>query len=112
VEEIQQRVEGSEQAEQLEALERELDNIRTAITYCIEVDDAASVFRVAWTLAMLAWLRGYLKEVDAIFDALLVLPSATTATGDLRAMALVSAGYVAFYRGQLERGHALAWKMA
>ena len=107
VERIQQRVEGSEQAAQLDALERDLDNIRTAITRCIQVDDASSVFRTAWALAVLAWQRGYLKEVDAIFTALLALPSASTAPSDLRAMAMVSAGYVAFYRGQLERAHAL-----
>jgi predicted ATPase/transcriptional regulator with XRE-family HTH domain len=107
VEAIQQRVEGSDQAAQLDVLERDLDNIRAALIRCIQVDDASRAFRIAWALAVLAWLRGYLKEVDAIFAALLALPSARTAPGDLRAMALVSAGYVAFYRGQLERAHAL-----
>ena len=100
-------IEGPRQAEQLQLLEQNIDNLRAALDWCVAADEAEPALRGSWCLAVLAWLRGYLEEVDGRLTALLELPSAGAAPAEVRARALVAAGYVAFYRGQLERAHRL-----
>jgi predicted ATPase/transcriptional regulator with XRE-family HTH domain len=100
-------VEGPEQVSWLNRIEEDVDNVRAALDWCVEADNAALGFHGAWCLAVLAWLRGYLKEIDRRFLTLLNLPSAAQAPADLRAKASLAAGYVAFYRGQLARAHGL-----
>jgi predicted ATPase/DNA-binding XRE family transcriptional regulator len=104
---IEPQIEGSRQAEHLDRLEQDIDNLRTALDRCVAIDDAAPALNVAWCLAVLAWLRGYLEEVDGRLTTLLGLPSACAAPASVRARAIVASGYVAFYRGQLERAHGL-----
>jgi predicted ATPase/transcriptional regulator with XRE-family HTH domain len=101
------RIEGPDQREWLDRIEQNLDNIRVALDWCCEVDDAESGLRVAWGLALLAWLRGYLNEVDTRLGSLLALQSAERAPAAPRASAYVSAGFVAFYRGEVPRAERL-----
>ena len=98
-------IEGPHQAQQLQRLEQDIDNLRAALDWCAAADEAEPALRGAWCLAVLAWLRGYLEEVDGHLSTLLALPSGVAAAADVRAKALVAAGYVCFYRGQLERAH-------
>jgi predicted ATPase len=55
----------------------ELDNVRTAWRYAIDVDRADSVYLVALRLGYYFWSRGLLSEVSALLDELMELPSAS-----------------------------------
>jgi tetratricopeptide (TPR) repeat protein len=100
-------VEGPQQAETLDCLEQDIDNIRAALDWSVDSDDAEPALRGAWSLAVLGWLRGYLQEVDTRLAPLLDSASGRNAAPEVRAGGQVALGYVCFYRGQLERAHEL-----
>ncbi len=100
-------LEGPRQVATLHQIERELDNVRAALDWSLATEQAEPALRVAWCLAVLAWQRGYLEEVDTRLTRLLELPSARNVSPEVRGGAGVALGYVAFYRGQLERAHRL-----
>jgi non-specific serine/threonine protein kinase len=107
LESLDRRVEGPEQALYLDLLEEDVDNLRVALDWCTATDQAEPGLRGAWTLAILAWLRGYLNEIDTRLKALLAAPSAKVAAAAARAKGLVAAGYVAHYRGEVARARGL-----
>jgi predicted ATPase/transcriptional regulator with XRE-family HTH domain len=100
-------VEGPEQVVILHQIEQELDNVRAALDWAFAAERPEPALRVAWCLAVLAWLRGYLEEIDTRLTRLLESPSARTVSPEVLAGAEVALGYVAFYRGQLGRAHQL-----
>ncbi len=100
-------VEGPHQVETLREIEREIDNLRAALDWSLTTGQPEPALRVAWCLAVLAWLRGYLVEVDTRLSHALDLPATPDVRPEVRANAQVALGYVAFYRGQLDRAHQL-----
>jgi tetratricopeptide (TPR) repeat protein len=100
-------LEGLLQVETLHQIEQEIDNVRAALDWSLATQHVEPALRVAWCLAVLAWLRGYLEETDARLTHLLELPRARDIARDVRGGAELVLGYVASYRGQLDRAHRL-----
>jgi predicted ATPase/class 3 adenylate cyclase len=87
------RLVARDQAEWLDRLDLELDNLRAAIAFSLRLADAAAGIGLAASLRIFWKARGHASEgVDAL-QALLALPGAQGATV-LRATALASAAYL------------------
>jgi predicted ATPase/class 3 adenylate cyclase len=87
------RLVARDQAEWLDRLDLELDNLRAAIAFSLRLADAAAGIALAASLRIFWKARGHASEgVDAL-RALLDLPAARAAT-PLRAQALATAAYL------------------
>jgi len=82
------------QAAWLDRLERDHDNFRAALRWCIEQNAAGMGLRLANALWMLWYVRGYPAEGRAHLGAVLALPGAAREQGP-RAEALLAAGQLA-----------------
>jgi tetratricopeptide (TPR) repeat protein len=95
---------GAVQASWFERLEREHDNLRAALGWCLENEVVAGL-RAAASLWRFWWLRGHHHEGRRWLDLLLAAPipalsgEAATAAVVARARALHGAGFVAFHSG-------------
>jgi non-specific serine/threonine protein kinase len=98
-EEAKPGLEGPDAARWLKQLEREHDNLRAALSWCLQCD-VISGFRLASALRRFWQVRGHWDEGGERMDQLL------TAGGDvpaeLRAEVLLGAAFLAMYRGQYD----------
>ncbi|HEX7102627.1 MAG TPA: tetratricopeptide repeat protein [Nitrolancea sp.] len=95
----------AEQTDWLNRLEREHDNLRAALGWTVQSEEAETGLRLAGALWRFWWQRGYLSEGIAWFDQLLKQPQAVSTV--VRARALNGAGNLNWTRGDLEK----AWRL-
>jgi non-specific serine/threonine protein kinase len=88
---------GPDQVARYRELEREHDNGRAALAWCIEQREADLALRLVAALSTLWYTHGYLAEGARWLDAALALPGWTSARH--RAPALLHAGEVSAARG-------------
>ena len=96
----------SSQQQELRRLDLDRDNLRAALRFALDADDAELVVGLAGALWRFWWMRGYLDEGAAWLDAALGL--ADRASEPARARALHGAGKLARERGDYERAAELA----
>lgn len=97
VEQAEQHRWGSEQITWLERLEREQENVRAALTWLIEREEAGLTLRFCGALGWYWLIRSYWGEGRHWLEAALRLPHAQGRTAG-RAKALSTAGEMAYYR--------------
>jgi predicted ATPase/class 3 adenylate cyclase len=97
---------GTEQASWFDRIELELDNLRTALAWSLGEGDATVALRTATALTRFWEVRGHWTEALRWFEQ--ALERASGASAHLRAPALVSASFMAFYRGSLDVARAFA----
>lgn len=105
-EEAEQGLREARQGEWLERLEREHDNLRTALSWALESSGAEPGLRLGGALGEFWHLCGYLSEGRRWLEA--VLAKSSEASTAARAKALARAGYVAWEQGDYERSVALS----
>ena len=94
----------------LDRLERERENVRTALAWCIERDEAEPGLRMAGGLARFWQIRGPYREIRAVLAELLALPAAKQASATVqaaRAKALIVAGRLAMRQDDRDVADAL-----
>jgi predicted ATPase/DNA-binding NarL/FixJ family response regulator len=89
---------GREQAAALETLDREHDNLRAALRWCMDSKDAERGLRLAALLWRFWYVRGFFTEGRTWLAELLALPTGT-ARSAVRASALTAAGNLAYNQG-------------
>ncbi|MGH2411012.1 MAG: ATP-binding protein, partial [Chloroflexota bacterium] len=94
---------GSEQATWLTLLETEHDNLRVALSWCIQRRSPLAI-RLAGPLWRFWWMRGHASEGRRWLDAALACGGGQDAA---RATALNGAGALAYYQGEYERARSL-----
>jgi non-specific serine/threonine protein kinase len=92
---------GSDQLHWLGLLSREHDNLRAALSWAIEGDQAESGLRLGSALWRFWQVRGHLDEGRRWIDAVLSLPSAATPSV-ARARCLIALGGVAYWQTDLD----------
>jgi predicted ATPase/class 3 adenylate cyclase len=97
---------GSEQANWFDRVELELDNLRTALAWSLGEGDATVALRISTALTRFWEVRGHWTEALRWFEQ--ALERASGAPNHLRAPALVSASFMAFYRGSLDVARSFA----
>lgn len=97
---------GSRQAEWLDRLDREQDNLRSALAHLRACRDAKLELRLAAALGRFWYLRGHLEEGRRSLEH--ALENDRGAPGRLGAKALTGATYVALAAGDAARGARLA----
>jgi non-specific serine/threonine protein kinase len=90
----------------LAKLEREHDNLRTALAWFESADDMAAAWRLAGALWRFWATHGHFREARERLDRLLARPS-NEPNGAARAKALHAAGSLAFLQGDLTAARAL-----
>src|SRR5215207_2501246 len=103
VERAEPNLTGPEQGAWMDRLEREHDNIRSAIRWCLERGAAEEGLRLAGALWRFWFTRRHLSEGDGVLGELLNLQGASVARPETRAKALNGAGNLAQACGDLER---------
>jgi non-specific serine/threonine protein kinase len=91
----------------LARLERDHDNLRAAISWCLDSSNAEVGLRLAGALRHFWWWLGYLAEGRECLEGLLALPGAAVLTA-ARAKALLAAGQLAATQGDGKAAEALA----
>ena len=91
---------GPEQANWFDRVELELDNLRTALAWSLGEGDATVALRISTALTRFWDVRGHWTEALRWLEQ--ALERASAAPAHLRAPALVSASFMAFYRGSLD----------
>jgi non-specific serine/threonine protein kinase len=89
-------LEGAEQGTWLGRLQQEHDNLRVALAWQVERQDATRGIRLVVALRLFWFMRGYLTEGREWLRRLLALPNVSM---DDRARALDCAGFLARYQG-------------
>ncbi|HEY0581920.1 MAG TPA: LuxR C-terminal-related transcriptional regulator, partial [Chloroflexota bacterium] len=97
---------GDAQGAWLDLLERDHDNFRAALRWCIEMGQAEAGLRLAGALWRFWYVRGLLREGRRWLEELLVLPGAQAPTIG-RARALSAAGKLAYNQGDDASAEAL-----
>lgn len=87
----------------LDEVERELGNLRAALTYWVESGDASRGMQMASALQWFWWDRGYLREGQEWLSRFLAMPDPHVAPA-VRAKALNAVSYFASNRGEFEAG--------
>ncbi len=95
---------GAAQVQWLGRLEHDHDNLRAALQWAMEHEDAETALRLATALARFWWLRGYLHEGRRWLEA--TLASAADDFPSLRGMALYWLGILAINQGDQARADA------
>jgi predicted ATPase/class 3 adenylate cyclase len=93
---------GAAQAEWLDRLETEHDNLRTALGWSLEQGDAATCLAMGGALWRFWHVRGHLREGRERLEAILAMPGASPPT-PARAKALNGAGALADDQGDSQR---------
>jgi predicted ATPase/class 3 adenylate cyclase len=91
---------GPEQANWFDRVELELDNLRTALAWSLGEGDATVALRISTALTRFWEVRGHWTEALRWLEQ--ALERASGAPEHLRAPALVSASFMAFYRGSFD----------
>ena len=93
---------GAEQGSWAEQLEREHKNIRAALQWLLEQGKIEEVLRLATALQQFWFLRGYLSEgrrfLEQALDPAIPEHASISSLSLVRAQALYTAGYLAFYQ--------------
>lgn len=97
---------GPEQANWFDRVELELDNLRSALAWSLSEGDATIALRMNTALTRFWDVRGHWSEALRSFEQ--AFERASEASDRLRAPALVSASFMAFYRGRLDVARAYA----
>ncbi len=106
-EEIRPKLLGGEQAHWLTVLETEHDNLRQAITFCLEdPDGTAQGLRLGAALDNFWWGRGHLSEGRTQIRHLLAAPGAQALAAE-RTGALSTGGFLAAEQGDYAEAQAL-----
>ena len=101
-EEAEPEVEGPQQAEWLQRLEAEHDNLRATLSWSLERGEEAELgLRVAGALGQFWYLRGYLGEGRRWLEE--ALAKASPASTAARANALHRLSFLAYLQGHLDR---------
>jgi predicted ATPase/DNA-binding SARP family transcriptional activator len=98
---------GPGQKRYLQTIEREYDNLRVALQFCL--NDAASAEEGLWLAGYIQdywWIRGFLQEGRTQSEAILQHPKAQEATR-ARSFALNGAGVIAWMQGDYARAVSL-----
>ncbi|HET7089426.1 MAG TPA: tetratricopeptide repeat protein [Anaerolineae bacterium] len=74
-----------------ESLEMEHDNLRAAIEWSLESEDASTALQLASTMSWLWWMRGYLGERKERLREIVAHVEATAPSGTLERMKLLNA---------------------
>jgi predicted ATPase len=104
-EEAEAHLEGAEQVVWLERLEREYANLRAAPDWLLEQHASEIVMRLSSALLRFWEERRYLREGGHFLER--ALASSQDAATGVRAKALTTAGFLASYQGDYERGAVL-----
>lgn len=88
---------GQAQAQWLERLEEEHDNLRAALTWSLEAGEVEVACRISAASMLFWWQRGYLNEGRRWLERALATNSSVSAR--VRAKALNSAGVLAYHQG-------------
>jgi predicted ATPase/class 3 adenylate cyclase len=102
VEEAKGQLTREHQGAWIERLEREHDNVRTALDWAENVGDAEMAVGIAAAVWRFWQQRGYLAEARARTERLLDFPEVEE-RGRLRAVALGTLGSVAYWQGDYQR---------
>jgi len=100
---------GPTQAAWLERLERDHDNYRAALRWCLDTREIAQGIRICWGLWRFWFARGYLREGGMWMDAFLVLDrdaGHTAVASSVRLDLLFAAGNLAYQRGDIAASEA------
>ncbi len=97
-EEAEPHIKGSQQSMWLERLEREHDNLRAALHWLIEQEEAALALRLSAALWYFWYMRGYLSEGRRWLEIALGLRNMQEKTS-VRAKALCGLGQLILYQG-------------
>ncbi|TME43630.1 MAG: tetratricopeptide repeat protein, partial [Chloroflexi bacterium] len=89
---------GREQSAALETLDREHDNLRAALRWCLDSKDAERGLKLAAALWRFWYVRGFFTEGRTWLAELLALPTGKARTA-VRASALTAAGNLAYNQG-------------
>lgn len=94
-----ERILGQERRRWIEALERDHDNLRAAISWAIGRGETDMALRFSWALWRF-WQTRHIHEASGVIEQILAMPG-----GDerLRAKALEASGGIAWWRGDMER---------
>jgi predicted ATPase/class 3 adenylate cyclase/Tfp pilus assembly protein PilF len=104
---IRPKLSGSEQAHWLAVLEEEHDNLRQALTFCLEAPEGGEAgLRLGGALQQFWWTRGHLSEGRQLSSAVLSRPGAQEHL-KARADALNGAGVLAWMQGDYVTASAL-----
>ena len=96
---------GPEQRRWVERLDRDLPNLRAALAWLIEHDQAEQALRLAGALSSFWFLRGHLREGTAWLDQ--ALARAPAAAPDTRSWALFSVGMLTWAAGDFAGAEAI-----
>jgi predicted ATPase/DNA-binding XRE family transcriptional regulator len=95
-----------DQVRWLDRVERDRDNLHTALRWAIEREDAELGMRLAWSLAIFWYWRGYHSEGLTLQGAVLALPAGPELAG-LRARLTQGIGFLAVRQGDYPTARAL-----
>ena len=104
-ERVQPLTNGPEQRRWLDRLEREHDNLRAALWWCVEVGERWPGLRLTAALAHFWYYHGHEREARIWLEKLLALPSGDTGDPDqqrVRVLALAHAGSAALRQDSLD----------
>ena len=106
-EESDEGIKGPDQARWLDRLETEHDNLRQAMAFCMEEDDADEIgLRLGAALQRFWWTHGHFSEGQKLLITLLARPTAHALTM-LRADALGGAGILSWFQGYYDSARSL-----
>jgi non-specific serine/threonine protein kinase len=100
------RLRGPERTAWLDRLEREHDNLRSALSWFLVEDDAAGALRLAAALWQFWWWRSHLAEGRLRLSEILAMPGAEVSSPE-RARALTGAGVLTETQGDVVAADAL-----
>jgi predicted ATPase/class 3 adenylate cyclase len=75
------RLQGADQSVWIERLEAEHDNVRAALTWCIDQQQTETALRLAGAISRFWNMRGYVKEGRAWLERVLALPAPQPTSG-------------------------------
>lgn len=107
LEETASKLFGPEQKTWLDRLELEHDNLRAALQWALEQDEAELALRLSSALGRFWLLRGYLSEGNGWMTLVLDKARMGLVSTQLKARTLHAAGLLAMYQGDFRRADAL-----
>ncbi|MFL5658078.1 MAG: LuxR C-terminal-related transcriptional regulator, partial [Ktedonobacteraceae bacterium] len=106
-EETEQKLRSAQQVIWLERLEREHDNLRTALRWLVEREEVEMALRLGAALCQFWTLRGHLSEGRQWLEGILSDSRMETVSMRVRAKALRGAGVMAYSQGDYGRARVL-----
>ncbi len=100
-EEAYPELKGANQLEWLDRLEAEHDNMRAALSWALELEEAEVAIRLGGALWLFWFVRGYHSEGRRWLQEALAMDE--RGSPDSRAMALAGVGWLAAHQGDLDR---------